>query len=284
MKGIFVSSFFLFTCVLFTSCRPLQPGLSWTSAESNPSKEEPQHREIAAPPQALPLLRQIDRSQRDEMNGLPSVLSLENKQPEISMRFRRVIPSNVEPFVRRSINGLDLTIADETPDGWFGFYKGRCGSLGDVCQYVGVLYRDDGSSAWEIDLTRFLQSSRYVEIQDIRYHEGALYFNEACTSYSSELGGACSWLLKIDPVWRELDWRTESLTSNNIFILDGDYVVAGYGFTGESSYLHLVNKRSGIIAASVPLDSSHEYLEVVDPYLYVITHTSVYTLSLSSSP
>ncbi|HMB89679.1 MAG TPA: hypothetical protein VKP65_02455, partial [Rhodothermales bacterium] len=222
----------------------------------------------------------IDQSPRPSGGGLPSHLTGRNKPEGIALRFRKEVPLNTPGDVRREYDGLELFIAEATEDGWLELYKGRCGSLGDVCEYRAILYNDDRTQRWSLNLNRFLQQDRYVEIQDVRYVDGQLLFNEACATYASEVQGQCSWLVSVDPVFQEETWRTPPMTSNNIFILHDRSIFAGYGFTAEPDALYRIDARSGEVLARADLDSAHEYLEVQNDRLYVVTYRSIYTFAL----
>jgi len=109
---------------------------------------------------------------------------------------------------------------------------------------------------------------------------GRLYFNEACQTYSREAGGECSSLLRVDPVQGTVDWRTAPLVSNNIILLHGEHVVAGYGFTAVPDTLFLIDRATGRILDRQPLDSAHSYLEFVGDELVVVTSNQVYTFGI----
>lgn len=261
--------------------------------EESPEDEPPQQRDSAtdstapdtmdAAPAPLPRATgSLDMTSRENRNdlSLPDFLTGRNKMGGTALRFRRHVPPDTPSFVDRTHDDLPLFLADETDEGWLGFYKGNCGGLGEVCDYRAILFGPTGASRWTLDLNQFLTRNRFVEIQDIRLHDGALYFNEACATYADEADGQCSYLVRVDPEYREIDWRTPALTSNNIFIFADPYVVAGYGFTAEDDFLHLVEQRTGRIAARTELDSAHEYLEVQNGTLYVVTYRSVYAFDL----
>ena len=277
------SPYLLLFAVLLTigACRTPQGSLTWTGNAPPPGTDD-----TTTPPPTPPPGRNIETlaviDQRPwPAAELPPELSGENKPGDAALRFRRHVPDDAPRVVARTRDGLDLFIADPVENqGWLAFYKGDCGALGDVCRYRAVLYDAEGLERWDIDLNRFLQNDRYVEIQDIRYQDGKLYFNEACATYAREAGGQCSWLVRLDPVWQEVDWRTPPLTSNNIFILHAGYVIAGYGFTAEPDAVYLIDQRTGRIRARADLDTAHSYLEVQDNRLYVVTYNSLYTFAL----
>jgi hypothetical protein len=205
-------------------------------------------------------------------------LSGANKPNGLEYRLRQEVPAQRPAYLKAELDGLQLFIADSTADGWMGFYRGPLGGApnsGNVA-YRAVMYRRDGTRAWDTNLNRFLSRTDHLEVQDVRYANGRLYFNEACQSYSREAGGACSSLLAVDPVAGTVAWRTPPLTSNNIILLHGPYIVAGYGFTAEPDSLFLVDRATGRILDRQPLDSAAGYLEVTGEELVVVTTNQLY--------
>lgn len=266
------------------SLDPEQPEERVVTVEPTEDKALDDESEVEpAPPAAssgTATFAERNRTDRRDLS-LPAGLTGANKPDGLSLRFRRYVPPNLPSFVPLKYNNLPLFIADETPEGWLAFYKGDCGGLGDVCQYEAALFDLDGEQAWSLGLNQFLQQRRFVEIQDIRLHEGKLYFNEACATYSDEVDGACSYLVRVNPEREALEWRTPPLTSNNIFIFHGPYVISGYGFTAEPDALYLIDQESGSILTEADLDSAHEYLEVKNDILHVVTYRSIYTFAFN---
>ena len=205
-----------------------------------------------------------------------------NKPNGMEYRLRQTVPEPVPAFVAREMEGLQLFVADRTEEGWLAFYRGPLGGAPDAQNvgYRAVLYRRDGGRGWETNLNRFLSRPDRLEIQDIRYADGRLYFNEACQSYSREAGGACSSLLRVNPAAGTVDWRTPPLTSNNVFLLHGPYVIAGYGFTAEPDALFLMDRATGRVLDRQTLDSAHAYLEIVGDELVVVTTNQVYVFAI----
>lgn len=260
--------------VLLAACQPSPDAPAPAEEPSAPAQEPP-----PAPPEEV-VLRQVDKQSMDEPYGLPAITGV-NKPGDYTLRYRRHVPQGTPSYVPRQQDSLDLFIADSTGTGWLAFYKGQCGTaISDVCDYTAALFGPNGDALWMLDLNRYLSGDRYLEIQDLRYHDGALYFNEACATYSREAEGQCSSLLRIDPQAGEVTWRTPPLTSNNIFIVHDPYIIAGYGFTKEPDSLYLVSQKSGSILARAGLDTAHQYLEMQNDRLYVITQNSLYTFAI----
>ena len=206
-------------------------------------------------------------------------LSGANKPNGTQYRLRVSVPTRAT--VPRMLDSLQLTIADSTREGWFTLYRTPPTGLGPNGAFRAVLYDLDGRVRWSVDLHELLSRPTHLEVQDIRYGgAGALYLNEACQSYAREAGGACSSLLRIDPLTRTAVWRTRPLVSNNILLVHGRYVIAGYGFTAEPDSLHAVDAATGRIVASLGLDSAHQYLEWQGDVLHVLTTNRIYQLRL----
>lgn len=217
-------------------------------------------------------------------NASPRGLGLtgRNKPNGFDERYRRGIPASLPGYVSRTLRGLTLFIAEPVPGGYFAFYRSEPGISGprNNAQYLAVLFTPEGTPRWELPLNRFLSRPRDLEIQDIRYVDGKLFFNEACQSYSREAGGWCSALVRVDPRTRRVEWRSRNLVSNNLFLFQDGHIVAGYGFTAEPDYLYLVSAATGRVVATQRLDSAHRYLEFSSGVLNVVTHNRLYRLRI----
>jgi hypothetical protein len=244
-----------------------------------------------APPAAHPLGPEpaapdarLVRRRSEPLNGRGYAalgLTGANKPNGMEYRLRQSVPADRPAYVPAEMEGLQLFIADRTPDGWLAFYRGPLGGApnGGNVAYRAILFRADGGRAWDTNLNRFLPRTNHLEVQDIRYVDGKLYLNEGCQSYAREAGGACSSLLRVDPAAGTVDWRTPPLTSNDVLIVVGPYVVAGYGFTAEADSLFLIDRATGRILDRQPLDIAHNYLEMVGDDLVVVTENQVYVFA-----
>ena len=237
------------------------------------------------PPETPAPDARLVRLRAEPLNGRGYVqlgLSGANKPNGLEYRLRQAVPSRRPAYVAAELDGLQLFIADSTADGWMAFYRGPLGGApnGGNVAYRAVMYGAGGRRAWDTNLNRFLSRTDHLEVQDVRYAGGRLYFNEACQSYAREAGGACSSLLAVDPVAGTVEWRTPPLTSNNVILLHGPYIVAGYGFTAEPDSLFLLDRATGRILDRQPLDSAQGYLEMVNGELVVVTTSQVYRFAI----
>jgi hypothetical protein len=70
-------------------------------------------------------------------------------------------------------------------------------------------------------------------------------------------------------------WRSRPLVANAAsFIVVGDVLITGYGFTAEPDFLYLLNRRSGAVIQTIPLRSGPEYLALKKDVLLVRTYNT----------
>lgn len=167
----------------------------------------------------------------------------------------------VPEYIPMKHGSLELFILDSAGDTYMALYRepyglGSC-TLGGKknCAYQVDVYKDDKLAA-SVSLNALMSRPDGLEVQDIRYSRGVLYFNEACQSYSSEQGGTCSSLVAVDPQAGKVLWRTPSLVSNGRFALRGCYIIAGYGFTAEPDNLFLVERANGRVVQTIRVSSA----------------------------
>ena len=186
--------------------------------------------------------------------------SLEPPPPGLRLR-THVRPSDhkwigpaVPSFVPGSSNGLKLDLLDLSGGAWVAVYRedlgAACGAAtpgARNCRAEVRIFDCDGAEKADVPLAPLLSRPDHLEVQDVRYADGTLYFNEACQSYSVEAGRRCSALVAVAPTTKRVLWRTRSLVSNNWFVVAGDWIVAAYGFTNEPSTIAIVRRSDGAI-------------------------------------
>ena len=173
------------------------------------------------------------------------------------------IGPDIPGYVPVAVDDLTLDLLDARPGGgWVATYREQfaaCDKRGSDanCLTMVKLFDKKGAEVASVALDSFFSRKDRLEVQDVRYVEdagnGALYFNEACQSYSKEAGGKCSSLVALDPIAKKVLWRTAPLVSNNAFVVDGKYLVAAYGFTDEAASVRVVRRSDGKIMDVKPL-------------------------------
>ncbi|RRC99092.1 hypothetical protein [Prevotella sp. OH937_COT-195] len=206
-------------------------------------------------------------------------LTFSNKPNGTFYRLREDIKVKFLKPTPRTCN-MEQIITGETEFGYYAMYRNSLGS--SEYSFILTLYNEKADMFDEIDLNE-VSDNYNCEIQDLRYENGRVYYNFACPSYSSGLNGACSSLYCLDITKKEVLWSTPYLTSNDIFIIYGDYIICGYGFTNEKDYLFLVRKKDGKVLSKVLLRSACQYIEVKDNRIYAIDHQeNAYTFVISN--
>lgn len=202
-----------------------------------------------------------------------------NKPNGAQQRYRRWVPPETPAGIPRDVEGLELWLAQPSDGGWVTLYGRTARDWRQTAEYRARFYGADGSVRWELDPGRFL-SRDLVEIQDLRYDDGALFFNEGCLTYAAEADGRCSALLRLDPAREEVVWRTRDLVSNDIFLVLDHALITGYGFTAEADSVFLLDRRSGDVLDAHPLDSAHSYMEFRGDTLHVVTRARIHRFLL----
>lgn len=191
----------------------------------------------------------------------------------------------VGPPVPRSVaievDGRELFLLDPVEGGHVALYRdpygGKSCTLGgrENCRFLARFYADDEETPrWSVDLGPLMSGPRNLELQDLRYADGVLYFNDACASYSVQAKGKCSSLIAWDSATQKVLWRTKPLTSNGRFLVYGELLISGYGFTDEPDWVFLVSRKDGRVLAKRRLKKAHETLSVEGDVLEVGVYDS----------
>jgi hypothetical protein len=181
---------------------------------------------------------------------------------------RTWVGRDVPEFVLLQGGTRELILLDQAPDGFVGVYRDPYGAssctLGGTtnCSFGVALFECVGQTRWLFLLDPFLSRKDHLEVQDVRYADGVLYFNEACQSYSREAQGQCSAMVAVEPLTKTVLWRTRPLVSNGIFLVEGRYLITGYGFTAEPDALFIVRRSDGKVMSRTSIPLAHEDLEL----------------------
>jgi hypothetical protein len=110
------------------------------------------------------------------------------------------------------------------------------------------------------------------------YVEGnTLYVSHSYITPSSSSHGQNAYLTAIDIPSNTILWRSKPLVSNiNNFIIKGDAIITGYGFTNEKDYLYVLNKADGRIVQDILLKTGPSDLAEKNNKLYVRTYNTDY--------
>ena len=186
-------------------------------------------------------------------------VSMANKPNGIIYRLRIENQNEKLPKVAEA-KALDLFIAEPIDQGWLALFRKPMGA--PDYDFVVVLYDHEKKPTATVNLCD-ITNNRYCEVQDVRWDTDThhLLFNMACPSYASEINGKGSKLYCYDVQQRRMVWETGYLVSNDIFILDRDFVYCSYGFTSEKKFLYMLDKRTGKQYSKIPMTYKIQYME-----------------------
>ena len=206
-------------------------------------------------------------------------LTGQNKPEGAYYRLREEV--RVSNLIRSSATeGMQLIISEKTAFGSFGLFRSPMSE--DLMNFTLALYNKDAKLVKEFDLCK-VTGVYGLEVQDIRYEAGRFYFNMACPTYSDDYRGKCSRLYCLDVKTGSIVWSTDYLVSNDIILVEDDYIVCSYGFTGERDFVYLLDKKTGAVTSRMPLDRKAEYVELKDGLLYVVDAAqSVYEYKIAN--
>lgn len=77
----------------------------------------------------------------------------------------------------------------------------------------------------------------------------------------------------IDVARKRTLWRSPALVANaRTFVVTGDLIVSGYGFTREPDFLYLLDRRTGKVLDRLELPTAPEVIRLRDGRLHVRTY------------
>ena len=79
----------------------------------------------------------------------------------------------------------------------------------------------------------------------------------------------------------KLLWRSADQTYNSMnFLVKGDVIFCGYGFTAEDDYLYQLDKNTGEVIDRLPLKKMPDLMAEKDDRLYVHTYSYDYVIGI----
>lgn len=208
-------------------------------------------------------------------NWPKTMITMKNKPNGTIYRLRE---EKQNEYLPRGEEAKDLQqfISERIDIGWLALYRRSAGDQN--YKFIVKIYDKDEKPLYTIDLGQ-VSGNDYCEVQDVRWDADThnLLFNMACPSYASGVNGKGSKLHCYNPERRQMVWSSDWLTSNDIFILDSQYVFCSYGFTSEKKFLFMLDKLTGKVLSKLPFTYKIEYLELQTEqngreYLYVVDY------------
>jgi hypothetical protein len=149
-----------------------------------------------------------------------------------------------------------------------------------------VINPSSGAVSRALDFSNYIMPYKFKE-QDKDYvgmemrwavlEGNTLYFSYAHSTYAASSMGYNAYVAALDLASNRLLWQSQPLTGNaQNFLIKGDAIVTGYGFTAEPRYIYIVNKGDGRIANSLQIHNYPDFFVEKDGKLYVRTYDTDY--------
>ncbi|XXX73388.1 hypothetical protein WMF30_37685 [Sorangium sp. So ce134] len=111
--------------------------------------------------------------------------------------------------------------------------------------------------------------------------DGVLYVSSGHRTYAASSKGKNAFLSAIDLASGQLLWQSAPLVCNaENFVLRGDHLLCGYGFTAEPDFLYVLERATGKVVSKLPLKSGPEFLVEKEGKLFVRTYDTDYVFEI----
>ena len=118
----------------------------------------------------------------------------------------------------------------------------------------------------------------YVNGNNARLENGIFYGASVMNGYAQP--DSC-FMFAYDLENEKLLWRSADQTYNSMnFLVKGDVIFCGYGFTAEDDYLYQLDKNTGEVIDRLPLKKMPDLMAVKDDRLYVHTYSYDYVIEI----
>ena len=159
-------------------------------------------------------------------------------------------------------------------DGWDHFYDDEY-----EYQWVGdALYIYERQTGTCLYVLSYPTDKWYVNGNNACLKDGIFYGGSVMNGYAQP--NTC-FLFAYDLDQDELVWRSADQSYNSMnFLVKGDVILCGYGFTEEDDYLYQINRNTGEIIDRLLLKKMPDLLIEQDGKLYVHTYSYDYVIEM----
>ena len=152
-------------------------------------------------------------------------------------------------------------------------------------------FGDDGTMQFAFDFSAYRYAPRGVEAdrdyveQRVQWAEArgnVLYVSHGHRTYAKSSHGMNAYITAIDIRNGKPLWHSAPLVANATnFVLRGDHILTGYGFTAEPDFLYILRAKDGTAVARIPVKSGPSHLIPRGDRLYVRTYDRDYVFSIA---
>lgn len=165
---------------------------------------------------------------------------------------------------------LSLVYADDQNDGRYLFLWSMKSRRYEYGFDFGSYLHAPGDS--EVGKQFITQSIDWVVVK-----ESVLYISHSHNTYAGSSRGMNAYITAIDLNSSKLLWRSDPLVSNAVnFVVIGNTIISGYGFTAEPDYLYLLDSSSGKQIERITLRTGPQYIIHKGDQVFVRTYNTNY--------
>lgn len=299
----FIATWESATAVAGTGRRPVQPAVLQAARDELPAvvlrartvemAAGPWDGQLGEAPGAVPVPRLVERSAkknsviddarwfRDVDWTLPVVYTgAAGYAPRLP-----TLPGEQAASVPRGLDGHPLRLSIVDGDLRLGIYGSNANRerLAVVDAESGELLRFFDFTAWTRAPRARPGDERFVDQSVVwaQVRDGVLYVNHDHRTYAESSHGHNGYLSAIDLQSGHLLWRSRPLVCNSRnFVVDGDRIWCGYGFTAEPDFVTVLDRRTGALLARHRVKTGPDYLLLRGDTLFVRTYDMDYVFEL----
>ena len=232
-----------------------------------------------APPSGRPpLLFQVKKAKSDPVRALAQRPYRPDRASYVAPVARGALPAGAPPDIPSSYAMEDLRAIIPDEDRLLLVYGGR---------YLAILHDRVPERIFDMDAFRHPPSPdpqwKEFAVEDVTHaavRDGVAYVCNGGGSYARDVRGKKGFLSAIEVASGKLLWRSDPLVCNASFVLVGDYLVSGYGFTAEPDYLYVLRRGDGKTMSRTRVDSGPDEIRREGSRLLVETYDASYAFEL----
>jgi len=120
-----------------------------------------------------------------------------------------------------------------------------------------------------------------LEMSTVEVVGDMLYFDCNYNGYASLTKGKTGYLVALDLATGKVAWASKALTASAWnFVVHGEVIFSGYGFTDEKDFLYVLSRHDGTVLQREKLASAHHAMVVRGNRLYVRCYDTDYVFEI----
>lgn len=120
----------------------------------------------------------------------------------------------------------------------------------------------------------------FQEVMSAAEENGILYVSTSHLGYSKDTNGKNAYITAINTSTNKAIWRTGALICNSRnFIISGDYIISGYGFSSEDDFMYIIDKSTGTGISKLKVKTGPDFIIPKDGKLFVRCYDTDYVFS-----